>query len=300
MKFDQFPTGAAQAQDGLFYQGEALQLLIRFPSASVDAVVTDPPYSSGGAFRSDRNRVTTEKYQHGRSSKTYPDFEGDNRDQRTLLLWMTMWLTELKRVVRPHGMLAVFTDWRQLPTMTDAIQLGGFVWRGIVPWDKTEATRPTRGWFRSQSEYCLVATNGALAPEAERPEVYLNGAIRCPVDRDKVHLTQKPVKVLTFLMGALKPGSIILDPFAGGGSTAVAARELGLGHISIEMTPEYYRVACDRLGFPTPPNRPQEPAEASGGYHHPNRDFRTQGGLCTSLHGASISTPRENHTPLLP
>ena len=61
--------------------GNCLQALEDLP-ANFDALITDPPYSSGGMVRGDRNRATSEKYQHGDTDKLMPEFGGDSRDQR--------------------------------------------------------------------------------------------------------------------------------------------------------------------------------------------------------------------------
>lgn len=124
------------------------------------------------------------------------------------------------------------------------------------------------------------------------------------------HPTVKPTALMRYLCRLVTPpGGLVLDPFAGSGSTGKAAALEGFRFLGIERDPEYAAIAKRRIDHvspgspgqsPTPPNRPQEPLEASGGYHHPIRDFRGQDALCTSLHGASISTPRENQTPVLP
>jgi site-specific DNA-methyltransferase (adenine-specific) len=137
------------------HHGEALEVLRALPSASVDALVTDPPYSSGGAFRGDRMGTTNEKYMNTESQGRLSDFSGDNRDQRGFLFWCTLWLSECRRILKPGAPVVLFTDWRQLPITTDALQAGGFIWRGIVPWDKTEGTRPQKGRFRAQAEYAV-------------------------------------------------------------------------------------------------------------------------------------------------
>ena len=114
--------------------GEALAMLQTLPDASVDALITDPPYSSGGAFRGDRMGSTTTKYVDNRDTLHRADFAGDNRDQRAYGYWCGLWLSECLRIVRPGGIACLFTDWRQLPTTTDALQAGGWVWRGIAAW----------------------------------------------------------------------------------------------------------------------------------------------------------------------
>ncbi len=116
--------------DVTLYLGDCLEVLPTLAAGSVDAVVTDPPYSSGGAFRSDRNAQPSAKYVQTDSDYTCRDeFAGDNRDQRSFLAWATMWLSKSFRATSRGGVVMVFSDWRQLPTMTDAIQCGGWVWR---------------------------------------------------------------------------------------------------------------------------------------------------------------------------
>ena len=109
--------------DATLYLGDCMEVMADMPDKSVDAVVTDPPYSSGGQFRSDRNQKTTSKYVQSNSNVTCRDeFSGDNRDQRAFLSWSSMWFTHLFRISKPGSVCLAFTDWRQLPTMTDALR----------------------------------------------------------------------------------------------------------------------------------------------------------------------------------
>ncbi len=134
--------------------GDALILLRELTDESVDLVLTDPPYSSGGMFRGDRaGRTTNEKYVQTGTFAERVDFDGDSRDQRGFLAWASLWLAECWRATKVGGSCLVFTDWRQLPTLTDAVQAGGWIWRGIVVWDKTAATRPRSGF---SARHCLV------------------------------------------------------------------------------------------------------------------------------------------------
>src|SRR5258706_14216305 len=112
------------------HQGDALAFLRTLPDESVDAVITDPPYSSGGQFRGDRLASTSEKYVPNRVKTVRLDFSGDNRDQRGYLAWSTLWLTECLRLAKPGAPICGFTGWRQLPTTTDAGQAGGWVGGG--------------------------------------------------------------------------------------------------------------------------------------------------------------------------
>lgn len=75
------------------------------------------------------------------------------------------------------------------------------------------------------------------------------------------HPTVKPLALMKYLITlGLPPGGVVLDPFAGSGTTAVACLELGRNYICIEKELEYYRIACNRLDQPIEPI-PDEPIE---------------------------------------
>lgn len=228
--------------------GDSLDLLRRMPTASVDAVITDPPYSSGGLMRSDRNLKTSDKYVLTGTQIERPEFFGDNRDQRSFVTWCTMWMSECFRVVKPGGYLMAFTDWRQLPSLSDAVQCAGWVWKGVVPWDK-EGGRPAMGWFRSQCEYVVLGVSGAMGAEQERAvKVCAPGLYRHRVNQsEKMHITGKPVKLMEFLMSVLPKGATVLDPFAGSFTTCLAAKNLNLPTIGMEMSPALCKIGAQRL-----------------------------------------------------
>ncbi|MCZ5321894.1 hypothetical protein O5699_04105 [Escherichia coli] len=77
----------------------------------------------------------------------------------------------------------VFSDWRQLPALTDAFQAGGVLWRGLVVWDKTQASRaPHTGYFRHQAEYVVWGSNGKSRQMPARwPVPGCDYAACCPV-----------------------------------------------------------------------------------------------------------------------
>ena len=235
--------------------GDALRTLMSLPDACADAVVTDPPYSSGGFTRGDRMGSTTNKYVQTQTQIDRPDFAGDNRDQRGYLVWCSVWMEEALRVVKPGGSI---TDWRQLPVTTDAVQSGGWVWRGIVPWDKGEGTRPRRGGFRAQSEYVVWGTAGPLREDHEEylpgflhvlgDGAYGSGSLVVPVTQaDKHHITGKPSALMRELVRIVPVGGLIVDPFAGSSTTGVACIETGRRFVGVEKTAEYYHVSLERL-----------------------------------------------------
>lgn len=227
--------------------GEALALLAEMPTASVDAVITDPPYSSGGKFRGDRTAATGDKYVQSGTETIRPDFAGDTRDQRSFGYWCALWLSEALRVAKPGAPLAVFTDWRQLPATTDAIQAGGWIWRGIAPWDKTEASRPMMGGFRNQAEFVVWGTAGPTDQEVANEVGVLPGVFRHRVDQDdKFHQTGKPTPLMMEVVKLCRPGGLILDPFCGSATTIVAALLTGRRGIGFERSEEYLEISRAR------------------------------------------------------
>jgi site-specific DNA-methyltransferase (adenine-specific) len=82
------------------HHGEALSVVRSMSDASVDAIVTDPPYSSGGFTRGDRTGSTGKKYTLTGTLVERPEFAGDNRDQRSFGYWCSLWLSECLRVAK--------------------------------------------------------------------------------------------------------------------------------------------------------------------------------------------------------
>lgn len=226
------------------YQTSALAGIMALDSSSLDGVLCDPPYSSGGAFRGDRTMTTTAKYVQTGQTLQFGDFSGDNRDQRSYLKWCELWISECLRVVKPGGIFGMFTDWRQLPVSTDALQAGGFVWRGIVPWNKTEAARPRKGAFRNQCEYFVWGSNGAMRDEGE----CLPGLFTFTVGgSEKHHIAGKPEKLMQQIVKIIPPGGILLDCFAGSSTTLKAAREMGRKAIGFDINATWTAKSAERL-----------------------------------------------------
>ena len=223
------------------WHGDAFDVL---PTLSgIGAVVTDPPYSSGGAFRGDRANTTVDKYVRTDTLAYRPDFAGDNRDQRSFLAWASLWLNAARVASVPGAVLCSFIDWRQLPILTDAVQAGGWTWRNLGTWWKP-GVRMQKGRFSSSAEYVVYATNG---PNDSDGLTSPQNVFKCAPDGDREHIAQKPLDVMKWVLGLARPGSLVLDPFMGSGSTLAAAKSLGMKAIGIEVDERYCEVAANRL-----------------------------------------------------
>lgn len=226
------------------YQGDAWQVLQGLPADSVDGLITDPPYSTGAVTLAGKQAPTGKKYQNTSTLKKYPEMLGDGKDQRSFLTWAVMWLTEAWRVMRNGAPALIFTDWRQLPTVTDALQSAGFFWRGIVVWNK-RCGRPTLGEFKRDCEFVVYGCKGWYKPLSRR---CLPGCFSHAVNQaQRLHISGKPLALLKELMEIVPAQGTVLDPFVGGGTTARAAKETGRKCIGVERSEEYAAIAANAL-----------------------------------------------------
>lgn len=237
------------------YHGEACAVLSQLPEASCDVLLTDPPYSSGGMFRSDRAASADTKYlgwapavgkKTAPTMERYGSFAGDSRDQRAWSQWVAAWSFGAMRVVKEYGHAFVFSDWRQLPAATDAVQMGGWTWRALVVWDKGVG-RPMKGRFRNHLEYVVWATHGPVVDwEGDYPSTLISVPT---VGTDREHVTQKPVALMQELFRVVPrvPPITVIDPFMGSGSTLVAAKYSGNRCVGIEIEERYCEIAARRL-----------------------------------------------------
>ena len=195
-------------------------------------------------MRSDRNRRTSEKYRRSEYLKGQ-DFSGDSRDQRSFMLWCGWWMSEALQASRSGAALLSFIDWRNLPCLIDAVQAAGWVYRGISVWDK-KTGRPDQGWFRSQCEYIVSATNGPVTRGPDAAGRCSPGVFRHAVGSKKQHITEKPVELLREVLSTRADWRFVVDPFMGSGTTLRAAKDLGKRAVGIEISEAYCEIAAAR------------------------------------------------------
>lgn len=228
-------------------RGDSLHLVPTLKPASVDAVIADPPYCSGGTLPASRTADPADKYcQSGRTCGR-PSFSGDTRDQRSFAYWCTLWLSACRAVSKDSAYCLVFIDWRQLPSVTDAMQAAGWIWRGVIAWNKGRGARaPHKGFFRHQCEYLVWGTNGPILKLDDRGP--FDGCFDISVKKaDKHHMTGKPTELMRRLVQCAPAGGTVLDPFAGSGTTGVACALEGRNFIGLELSEEYFSIATDRI-----------------------------------------------------
>ena len=100
MKEGTFPVESVGGDRWRILHGDTLQLVQAFQPGIFDALITDPPYASGGTKQNERNRTTNQKYSSMRAENALPDFDGDNKDQRSWTHWMAEWLYDARKACK--------------------------------------------------------------------------------------------------------------------------------------------------------------------------------------------------------
>ena len=132
--------------------------------------------------------------------------------------------------------------------MTDALQRSGWILRGIAVWDKV-TSRPQKGRFRQQAEFIIWGSKEGMP--LQRNVGCLPGVFRYtnPASGGRIHVTEKSLPLMRDIVQICEPGGRILDPFAGAGTTILAAAREGYESVGIEKTAAYYKLGSDRVKF---------------------------------------------------
>jgi len=219
----------------LIIQGDALQTLKTIPNNYVDLVVTDIPYKikvshSAGAFG-------VKKKMHYKKELEILS-EGISDDV----------LFELCRVMKKIN-IYIFCSKAQIPQMLEFFLPKNCNWQ-IITWHKTNAIPACGNSYMPDTEYCLFFREKGVFVGGS-PKTKATYYITPTNKGDKLkykHPTIKPLHIIkNFIINSSTEGDIVLDPYIGSGTTAVAAKELKRHYIGIEKEEKYCKIANERL-----------------------------------------------------
>ena len=205
--------------------GDCLSILPTLKPASVDFVLTDPPYLVN--------------YQ-SRDGRTVPNDDND--------AWLEPAFGEMYRVLKPDSFAASFYGWPSADKFLHAYRAAGFKVVGHLMFPKRYAS--STGYVKYQHESAHLLAKGTPWQVTEP----ISDVCEWDYSGNVLHPTQKPVKPLQKLIETFCPqGGLVLDPFAGSGSTLAAAQLAGRKWLGIELDEGYHEIARSRLltQFPT-------------------------------------------------
>ncbi len=209
--------------------GDCLQILRKLPDNSIDAIITDPPY-----------RIAY----HGTRRKDKTRWFKPIANDAAPYIW---WLHDAARVLKPGGALLCFTRYDTEETFRFAIRLAGLEPKTQVIWDKgIHGVGDCLGDFGLRHENIVFAVKGRFLFPHKRPVSVLR--VQRLASKRLTHPNEKPVELMKYLIEAVtRPGDVVLDPFLGSGTTAVAAKALGRHYIGIELDRGYANAAKARV-----------------------------------------------------
>lgn len=256
---------------------DALQGFARIPDASIDLLIADPPYGLGKDYGNDSDKLDTDAY----------------------LRWMQQWIDAALPKLKPNGSLYIFLTWRYSPEIFVMLKqrmtmVNEIIWDRRVPsmggsTRSYSSVHDTIGFFVKEKGYYFdldairipydaetkKARSRSIFVGAKWLEIGYNPKDLWSVSRlhrehpeRADHPTQKPLEIVERMIKASCPlDGVVLDPFMGTGTTAVAAQRCGRRFVGFEMNPAYCEIIARRLAAPegqlaVQNNQPSEPVRS--------------------------------------
>ncbi len=242
---------------------DALEGIARIPDASIDLILTDPPYNLGKDYGNASDQQSVEAY----------------------LAWTEQWIAAVLPKLKANGSLYIFLTWRFAPEIFVMLKKRMTMMNEII-WDRRvpsmggsvrsfSSVHDTIGFFVNRKDYYFDLDAVRIPYDAETKkarsrsifvgakwlEVGYNPKDVWSVSRlhrehpeRADHPTQKPLEIIERMVKAsCPPGGVVLDPFMGSGTTAIAAKRLGRQFTGFELNPAYCEIIQARLAAPEVP-----------------------------------------------
>lgn len=201
--------------------GDCTKALPMLHDHTVDFVLTDPPY------------VKDYRSRDGRAVRNESNFA-----------WLKPAFAEMYRVLKRDAFCVCFYGWAHAEKFTAAFYAAGFRIVGHMAFPKPYVSGKRFLAYRHESAYLLAKGNPRQPSGAIADVIPWND-----FPKNELHPTEKPLSILTPLIEAFsQPGQLVVDPFAGSGSSLMAAKTLGRDYIGIELDAKYHAIARRRLG----------------------------------------------------
>lgn len=230
---------------GKVHQGDCVELMDKIPVESVDVIVTSPPYnlknSTGNGMKDSRGG----KWQAAELVNGYKT-HGDNMPHDEYVEWQRDCLRSMMRVLRQDGAIYYNHKWRVQGGLLQGRQdiVNGFPVRQIIIWQRSGGINFNPGYYLPTYEviYLIAKPDFRLAPKANA----LGDVWHIPQEFNNPHPAPFPVELAQRCI-ASTTGRIVLDPFLGSGTTAMAAVMERREWIGIEISEDYCKLARERI-----------------------------------------------------
>jgi len=244
VSFPAQPGAKIEPWVGKIHCGDSVEIMKQIPDGTVDICVTSPPYnirnSSGGGWSSSAGKWPNAALVNG-----YQGYD-DNLPHDVYVKWQRANLTEMMRVLKDDGAIFYNHKWRVqnglLQDRNDILE--GFPVRQIIIWSRKGGINFNSGYFLPTYEviYLIAKPKFKLAKGANS----MGDIWEIPQTSGLEHPAPFPVELAKRCVKSVN-GKVVLDPFIGSGSTAIAASMLGKQWIGIDISLEYCEMARSRI-----------------------------------------------------
>ncbi len=225
--------------------GDAITEMKKLPDKSIDLIVTSPPYnlknSTGNGMKDGRGG----KWQNAALVNGYATYD-DNMPYDKYIQWQRDCLSEMMRLIPDNGAIFYNHKWRvQKGLIQDRREIiDGFPVRQIIIWRRKGGINFNAGYFLPTYEviYLIAKPKFKLAQHANA-----HGDVwEFMQEQKNGHPAPFPIPLIERIISSTT-AQVVLDPFMGSGTTAIAARNLQRNFIGIEISQEYCDLAQRRL-----------------------------------------------------
>ncbi len=225
--------------------GDVVSELKKIPDNSIDLAITSPPYnlknSTGNGMKDGRGG----KWSKAALMKGY-SHHSDDMPHEEYVAWQRACLKETMRTLKEDGAFFYNHKWRvQGGLLQDRHDIvSGFPVRQIIIWRRKGGINFNRGYFLPTYEviYLIAKPKFQLAPKASS----LGDVWEFGQDLHNPHPAPFPIDFIERIIKSTN-AKTVLDPFMGSGTTAIAALNLNRNYIGIDISPEYCKMAEERI-----------------------------------------------------
>lgn len=225
--------------------GDVIEIIQKIPEGSVDLVVTSPPYnlknSTGNGMKDGRGG----KWANAALQKGYSHHD-DCMPHNEYVKWQRECLKQMIRIIPENGAIFYNHKWRVQDGLLQDRQdiVNGFPVRQIIIWKRKGGLNFNAGYFLPTYEviYLIAKPKFKLATKANA----YGDVWEFTQEMNNEHPAAFPVKLINRIISSTN-AKIVLDPFMGSGTTAISALNFNRDYIGIEISPEYCKMAQERV-----------------------------------------------------
>lgn len=211
--------------------GDAVEELQKLPNSSVDLIITDPPYGISRELNCKGQRLGTT----AKLNFNFGEWDIFNKE------WFDIALKKTR------GWMMTFCAKKDVGFFIDGLEKNGFIAIDVLVWQKPDPIPlNARSRFLNAWEAMVIGKRpGAIWNSNYEHNII---KIQAPKGKNRIHPTQKPVELIKKLINlTTKNDDIVLDPFMGSGTTAVACIEVKRNYIGFEISKQYWKQSMHRI-----------------------------------------------------